>query len=200
MGGYGSGSWQTSRKTVESSARLSCDYLISHEIGYENMTVPRAKPRLIVLSWKRTSGAVIFAGFLFHNLDGSAPHLITTYAVTDTATGATETIRDRIGFTPVHHSNAGRAYMRWFFDCPMCHRRVSKLYLPPNELHFACRHCHDLRYQAQIETRAAGYLAGYDAQLSREGKIEETLKKLRGSRKRRRERLLRRLARLFGGL
>ena len=41
---------------------------------------------------------------------------------------------------------------RWWFLCPLgieggpCNRRVGKLYLPPGEDFFGCRHCHDLTY------------------------------------------------------
>ena len=41
---------------------------------------------------------------------------------------------------------------RWCFLCPCgfdgdsCNRRVGKLYLPPGEDFFGCRHCHDLTY------------------------------------------------------
>src|SRR5207248_2192427 len=40
--------------------------------------------------------------------------------------------------------------VRWWFVCPLivkgraCGRRVGKAYLPPGELYFGCRHCHDL--------------------------------------------------------
>lgn len=36
---------------------------------------------------------------------------------------------------------------RWF-RCPVCGRRAVKLYLPPRESRFACRHCHELTYES----------------------------------------------------
>ncbi len=38
--------------------------------------------------------------------------------------------------------------VRWFI-CPACLNRVGKLYLPPGEVVFLCRKCHDLAYRAQ---------------------------------------------------
>jgi len=43
---------------------------------------------------------------------------------------------------------------RWWFTCPLiingihCNRRVRKLYLPPGEIYFGCRHCHNLTYRS----------------------------------------------------
>ena len=43
--------------------------------------------------------------------------------------------------------------LRWWFRCPntKCGRRVGKLYMPPGEPLFLCRHCHDLAYQSSQE-------------------------------------------------
>lgn len=38
--------------------------------------------------------------------------------------------------------------VRWFI-CPACQNRVGKLYLPPGEVVFLCRKCHNLGYRAQ---------------------------------------------------
>ena len=56
-----------------------------------------------------------------------------------------ETIRDRILLTTTHPFFGG---VRYWFACPECSRRIRKLYLPPNETHFACRHCHNLSYES----------------------------------------------------
>ena len=39
-------------------------------------------------------------------------------------------------------------FVRWFI-CPACQNRVGKLYLPPGEVVFLCRKCHNLAYRAQ---------------------------------------------------
>ena len=47
---------------------------------------------------------------------------------------------------------------RWFV-CPLlvngqaCQRRVGKLYLPPGQKYFGCRHCYDLTYQSCRDSR-----------------------------------------------
>jgi len=38
---------------------------------------------------------------------------------------------------------------RWWFSCPACGRRVGVLHLPPGEVFFACRACHDLSYRSR---------------------------------------------------
>jgi hypothetical protein len=37
---------------------------------------------------------------------------------------------------------------RFWFICPYCSRRVSKLYLPPSGDYYACRKCHNLTYES----------------------------------------------------
>ena len=46
----------------------------------------------------------------------------------------------------------------WYFHCPglhgrPCGRRVRHLHLPDGREHFACRHCHELRYRATLYSR-----------------------------------------------
>lgn len=42
---------------------------------------------------------------------------------------------------------------RPWFRCPRCEKRLGKLYLPPDEAMFLCRHCHDFGYTS---SRASG--------------------------------------------
>lgn len=52
----------------------------------------------------------------------------------------------RITSTPCRFGN-----QRWWFVCPgdRCGRRAGKLYLPPGENQYLCRHCHELTYEAR---------------------------------------------------
>ena len=52
----------------------------------------------------------------------------------------------RIVPTPCRFGN-----QRWWFICPekRCGRRVGTLYLPPGEIRYLCRHCHELTYEAR---------------------------------------------------
>jgi hypothetical protein len=46
---------------------------------------------------------------------------------------------------------------RWWFQCPKCERRVSRLHKPVNEHCFFCRDCHNLTYEsAQLSGTDAG--------------------------------------------
>src|SRR5437016_2001876 len=46
--------------------------------------------------------------------------------------------------------NYGRT--RQWFECPVCHRRVAKLFSPdPAQSEFRCRHCYRLVYRSQYE-------------------------------------------------
>jgi hypothetical protein len=38
--------------------------------------------------------------------------------------------------------------IRWWFICPECGSRASRLYKPPVEHYFWCRRCHDLTYES----------------------------------------------------
>jgi hypothetical protein len=38
---------------------------------------------------------------------------------------------------------------RYWFLCPLCYSRVGALYLPRNDVRFACRHCNDITYQSR---------------------------------------------------
>ena len=38
---------------------------------------------------------------------------------------------------------------RLWFSCPVCHKRVGQLYLPPGRTMFLCRHCHNLTYASR---------------------------------------------------
>lgn len=62
----------------------------------------------------------------------------------------------------------------WFL-CPTenCGKRVGILYLPPNETHFACRHCHHLTYQSCRDSH--GYLYRFAHAF---GMTEKKVKKL----------------------
>jgi hypothetical protein len=44
---------------------------------------------------------------------------------------------------------------RWWFNCPSCDRRCSKLYLPPRDRIFLCRICHDLTYRSCQQSHSA---------------------------------------------
>src|ERR1700722_18898824 len=42
--------------------------------------------------------------------------------------------------------------LRWWFGCPLCGRRVQKLYRPESAGRFGCRNCHDLSYTSRSKS------------------------------------------------
>jgi hypothetical protein len=65
--------------------------------------------------------------------------------------------------TPLHFGG-----VRWWFDCPGCGRRCSKLYLPLRGEGFLCRLCHDLSYDSRNESRAGAMGTNITPQQMRE--------------------------------
>ena len=64
---------------------------------------------------------------------------------TDSNTGGKEEVRYPVRLVDTPCNFGGR---RWWFTCPICKRRVAKLYLPPGAKYFGCRHCYNLTYQS----------------------------------------------------
>ncbi len=71
-------------------------------------------------------------------------------------------------------------FVCWFV-CPGCSRRAKKLYLPPGEKAFLCRHCYDLSYKTQQlrEYRKTKYHRKKKKETSLEERIKKRLKILR---------------------
>jgi hypothetical protein len=46
---------------------------------------------------------------------------------------------------------------RWWFRCPMCTRRVRKLFIPPRREYFGCRNCYRLTYNSRKENHDGRY-------------------------------------------
>lgn len=43
--------------------------------------------------------------------------------------------------------------VRWWFICPKCDRRVTRLHRPSHTYYFFCRHCYDLTYESAQSSR-----------------------------------------------
>jgi hypothetical protein len=56
---------------------------------------------------------------------------------------------------------------RWWYVCPLCNRRMSALYLPPNTSHFGCRLCHGLTYKSSQQSHVVPALVSVDAAICR---------------------------------
>ena len=64
---------------------------------------------------------------------------------------------------------------RWWFVCPLCDRRMSALYLPPNASRFACRLCYGLSYRSSQQSHVVPALISVDAAIRR---TQEQLERL----------------------
>ena len=144
MGGYGSGRWRGHDKktTVEACLQLAVGRLVrdgliaaSSGIGTLSCTDLRTGQPTATLTFRRELSR-----------DGLV------FRLRYTATGwdrrehdVDEPIRLQTTRPPIGGT-------RWWFTCPLavdgraCGRRAGKLYLPPGERYFGCRHCHDLTY------------------------------------------------------
>jgi hypothetical protein len=74
------------------------------------------------------------------NMDGPAVHL-TLPGLASTHPVLPKTTRPHMGG------------LRWWFTCPLCRRRVRKLFLPPRASYFGCRFCHALSYASRNASR-----------------------------------------------
>ncbi len=147
MGGYGSGQYQTlTRKTtVEECLPLDINQLARAGFFKEDCYGS------IVWS-NRTTGEVILE--MQYNTVKNNPSIIKVgqRGIALWATNKGSRV-DKPGkhFLPVITKRPYFGGERFYFTCPLgdCGKRVSKLYLPPNESRFACRHCHNLGYKSQ---------------------------------------------------
>lgn len=53
----------------------------------------------------------------------------------------------------LEHSEPNFGGVRWWFLCPRCKGRVSRLHLPSHAYYFLCRHCYDLSYESAQSSR-----------------------------------------------
>jgi hypothetical protein len=91
------------------------------------------------ISWinKYTNEELSSISYLFLPADKAEPMIILSY-----------TIEDRLIDEPIilRKSKTRFGGSRWWFTCPLCKKRMGKLYLKPKSNYFACRRCHALRY------------------------------------------------------
>ncbi len=88
-------------------------------------------------------------------IDATIPESYTyrlEYTTTATYRDGTEA-KEKIDEThelAITHPNYGGS--RYWFRCPKCHKRTTKLYLPYYNLRFRCRKCHKLTYHSTLHS------------------------------------------------
>lgn len=144
MGGYGSTRWKWHEKksTVE-------ECLVLDIFGFT---------RKGLISNTNCNGTITWQGlysdinssvtFLLDNSSSQGRILHLDFIIGD------QTIHQAMGINSSFSSSRG---FHWWFSCPLavdgeyCGRLVRKLYLPPGEIYFGCRHCHNLAYRKSQE-------------------------------------------------
>lgn len=107
--------------------------------------------------WARKSNGLtsLYAEVTIHPLPG--PRALVVKPVLTDALGREHRFsisKVELTSTPCRFGNK-----RWWFICPSsaCGRRVAKLYFPPGENQYLCRHCHGLSYEARQKHRDSRY-------------------------------------------
>jgi hypothetical protein len=148
MGGYGSTrwSWHTKKRVVDNCLQLDILNFIkkglisghhaSGTVRWDNLT-GEVSPSITFEIFPMGDGLQIFRiSYRVENL------------------GEVQNLQYDIKLVSSRPYFGGR---RWWFICPLivndrvCKRRVRVLYLPPSEIYFGCRHCHNLTYRSSQE-------------------------------------------------
>ena len=146
MGSSGSGRWGYHRKATIVEV---CRVLDLGKIARKGEFVPWYTGSV---SWSRGEEVVASIGY---TVRPAGEGLILQLSYRWTHAGEAEEdveLPIRLETTPLHFG--GR---RWWGNCPLvvngqaCNRRVGKLYLPPADRYFGCRHCHQLTYRSVQE-------------------------------------------------
>lgn len=152
MGGYGSGQYQTPtrKNTVEECLTLDVNAL-AREGAFKQDSWGTT-------SWtNQTTGEIIlelqFTTYNYQPMTEPRRRGISLWGTGRGSRANKPPGKLSIPVTTVRPYFGGE---RFYFTCPSddCGKRVSKLYLPPNESHFACRHCRNLSYKSQLLNKA----------------------------------------------
>ena len=136
MGGSGSGSWYRwdSKSTTESQHRIDIRWLKKHGYLYQNSFGS--------LSWSRRGEQT---GSIRYRMEEY--RMILNYRHRPHG-GEWEDVEQDISFDRTQCNYGG--YRTWFL-CPRCWKRVALLYGAGK--YFLCRHCYDLTYASQQESK-----------------------------------------------
>jgi hypothetical protein len=105
--------------------------------------------------WAYRDGSAFSVNYETNTLDPSSPFVRLWYSWVRRSTGEQDSADYLVKLTTTRPQFGG---VRWWFICPLvasghpCNRRVGKLYKPPNNRYFGCRHCHDLTYTSCQES------------------------------------------------
>ncbi len=132
--------YYNSKTTVEESCRLKMSYLrkrgmLTGEEAFEK------------ISWTSNRPGKIPPVLLLVDVTTDDPFAILAYSITDREGNKTDYKREvSLVTTPCNFGG-----IRYWFACPVCFKRVGGLYLPPGDIYFCCRGCHNLSYNSRNE-------------------------------------------------
>lgn len=143
MGGFNSTRWARHRKKtcVEDCITLEVNQLLD-ALGRDIVSRPRVGGRSV--SWSDQYGRITASIYVEFDSRPTFTVLHLIYrAFHWNGTPEDVVIQVELQLTETNFNGA-----RYWFACPSCQRRVGKLYLPPGNIYFACRHCYDLTYRS----------------------------------------------------
>ncbi|MBU4567321.1 MAG: hypothetical protein KKE29_21595 [Proteobacteria bacterium] len=147
MGGYGSGQYQTTnRKTITEECLVLDINALAHAGAFKQSCAG-------MINWTILSTEEVVLEMQLSTYDIQPMTEPRSRGISLWSTGRGSRANKPSGKLSIPVTTV-RPYFggeRFYFTCPSddCGRRASKLYLPPNESRFACRHCHNLGYQSQ---------------------------------------------------
>jgi hypothetical protein len=143
MGGFGSGR-SGGRPTVESALTLDINQLLR-----SGLIEPMTSRWNATLIWRTvaTGEETSRIGYAAH-LEEQSGHMRLNYIVTRGWTGEKIPVEYVVQLWTTPGRFGGR---RWWFECPLTGRRVTKLYLPNGATQFASRQAYRLPYASQRE-------------------------------------------------
>ena len=126
------------RLTVEDCLSLPISMLRNHGLLSDGLAGQR-------FTWRDEQGEVAASINVLVDMAGE-PCPTARFQYTVEIDGVRREVDLRMTLTQTPTRNGGR---RWWYTCPACKRRVGVLHLPPGEMFFACRSCHDLSYRSR---------------------------------------------------
>jgi hypothetical protein len=130
MGGYGSTRWRWHRKKATAEQCVILDAAHWSRLG-------------ILRDGIIKTGSQSSIRYHVNTTDGHLPRVHLTYGLG----------REHLDY-PVFLETTQPQFggVRWWFCCPLCRRRLQKLFLPPRASRFGCRHCHNLSYATRNQS------------------------------------------------
>jgi len=137
------------KERTENCWRIDAKFLGRHRYFHRSQSS--------ILEWKNSEGQTVccigISSTINNDYPGSA-FLTLRYSITNQSTQQTADYDYQIMLNITKCNYGG---FRFWLICPLsrdgvpCGRRVRKLYLPPGQRYFGCRHCYNLTYQSQQE-------------------------------------------------